>query len=162
MSEPQQPHHHRKGPLVADQPTVAAVDAHVQQVAALLPFPVQFEADMGGTFTLQIDLGRRGGVDDPHDTAGIDPDDPRWWVDIEGGERTYISDLGLDADPQAIADWIATAAQQQRCPAAVDADMRRRGAIVAASHPAHTNQTPTTAAAPASTPTTQQQPGHER
>jgi hypothetical protein len=70
---------------MTEQPTVTAVDAHVQQVAVLLPFPVQLDADMGGTFTLQIDLGRRGGVDDPHDTAGIDPDEPRWWVDVEGG-----------------------------------------------------------------------------
>lgn len=105
--------------MTEPQPTVHPIDARVQQVAALLPFPVQLDADMGGTFVLQIDLGRRGGVDDPHDTAGIDPDDPRWWVDIEGGERTYISELGLDADPQAVADWIATTAHQQQCPAAV-------------------------------------------
>ncbi|WP_374008492.1 hypothetical protein [Leifsonia sp. LS-T14] len=113
---------------------------------------MQLDADMGGTFVLQIDLGRRGGVDDPHDTAGIDPDDPRWWVDIEGGERTFISDLGLDANPQAVADWIATTAHQQQCPAAVDPGMRRRNAIVAASHTTHTNQTPTAAAPAASTP----------
>jgi len=105
--------------MIEPQPPVSTVDAHVERVAALLPFPVQLDADMGGTFALQIDLGRRGGVDDPHDTAGIDPDDPRWWVDIEGGERTYISDLGLDAEPQAVADWITTTAQQQQCPAAV-------------------------------------------
>lgn len=148
--------------MTEPQPTVHAVDAHVQQVAALLPFPVQLDADMGGTFALQIDLGRRGGVDDPHDTAGIDPADPRWWVDIEGGERTYISDLGLDADPQAVADWISTTAQQQQCPAAVDAGMRRRNAIVAASHPTHTNQATDMAAAPSSTPNPEQRPGHER
>lgn len=148
--------------MTEPQPTVHAIDARMQQVAALLPFPVQLDADMGGTFALQIDLGRRGGVDDPHDTAGIDPDDPSWWIDIEGGERTYISHLGLDADALAVADWIATTAQQQQCPATVDADVRRRNAIVAASHPADTNQALSMAAAPSSTPTTEQRPGHER
>ncbi|SDG78902.1 hypothetical protein [Microbacterium pygmaeum] len=111
--------------MTEPQPTVHPIDARVQQIAALLPFPVQLDADMGGTFVLQIDLGLRGGVDDPHDTAGIDPDYPRWWVDIEGGERTYISDLGLDADPPAVADWIATTAQRQQCPAARGADNAR-------------------------------------
>lgn len=43
------------------QTTVPAVDAHVQRVAAVLPFPVELDADMGGTFALQIDLGQRGG-----------------------------------------------------------------------------------------------------
>lgn len=148
--------------MTEPQPTVHDVDAHVQQVAVLLPFPVRLDADMGGTFALQIDLGLRGGVDDPHDTAGIDPAVPRWWVDIEGGERTYISDLGLDADPQAVANWISTTAQQQQCPAAVDAGIRRRTAIVAASHPTHTNQATDMAATPSSTPNPEQRPGHER
>ncbi|MFS0733879.1 hypothetical protein ABC304_03580 [Microbacterium sp. 1P10UB] len=148
--------------MTEPQPTVHDVDAHVQQVAVLLPFPVRLDADMGGTFAMQIDLGRRGGVDDPHDTAGIDPADPRWWVDIEGGERTYISDFGLDADPQAVANWLSTTAQQQQCPAAVDADIRRRNAIVTASHPTHTNQATDMAAAPSSTPNPEQRPGHER
>lgn len=101
-------------------------------------------------------------MDDPHDTAGIDPDDPRWWVDIEGGERTYISDLGLDTDPQAVADWIATTAQQQQCPAAIDPDMRRRNAIIAAAHPTHTNHAPAATAPTASIPAPGQRPGHER
>jgi hypothetical protein len=30
------------------------IDDHVRQVAARLPFPVQLEADMGGTFVLQV------------------------------------------------------------------------------------------------------------
>jgi hypothetical protein len=78
---------------------------------------------MGGTLALQIDLGNRGGIDDPHDTAGIDPDDttgPHWWLDIEGGQRTLVSDLGLDVAPAAIAEWIATTARAEQCPAAVD------------------------------------------
>ena len=89
--------------------TTTAVDELVKQVAALLPFPVQLTADMGGTFALQIDLGNRGGQDDPHDTAGIDPDEPapRWWVDIEGGTKTYVSNLGLATDPATAAAWIA-------------------------------------------------------
>lgn len=53
---------------------IALVDEHTQQVAALLPFPVELDADMGGTWALHIDLGRRGGADDPPDTAGVDPD----------------------------------------------------------------------------------------
>lgn len=136
------------------------INAHVQQVAALLPFPVKLDADMGATFALQIDLGRRGGVDDPHDTAGIDPDNPRWWIDIEGGERTYISDLGLDAELQAVADWISTTAQQEQCPAAVD--LRHRNAIVAASHPAHANQVTGMAAALSSARSAEERSRHER
>ena len=61
--------------MTEEQPSYETVDAHVKQVAALLPFPVELDADMGGAFVLQIDLGQRGGVDDPHDTAGIDHDD---------------------------------------------------------------------------------------
>lgn len=120
--------------MTEPQVTVAAVDAHVQRVAALLPFPVELDADMGGTFALQIDLGQRGGADDPHDTAGIDPDDPRWWVDIDGGERTYVSNFGIDADPAAVASWIARTAREERCPAAGGPEHRVR-AIVSASFP---------------------------
>jgi len=103
------------------QHTPKSVGEHVKQVAALLPFDVELAADMGGTFTLQIDLGTRRGVDDPPDTAGIDPDDlpePRWWVDIEGGRETFISDFGLGADPSAIAAWVAGIARVEECPAA--------------------------------------------
>lgn len=99
--------------------TIAVINAHVQQVATLLPFPIELDADMGGTFALQIDLGQRGGGDDPHDTAGIDPDNPRWWLDIEGGDRAFISDLGLDADPDTVASWIARVAREENCPAAL-------------------------------------------
>lgn len=105
--------------MTEPDPTTAAINAHVTQVAALLPFPVELDADMGGTFALQIDLGQRGGVDDPHDTAGIDPDNPRWWIDIEGGRKTYFLDLGLDDDLATIASWIGHVARQERCPAAV-------------------------------------------
>ena len=95
-----------------------AVDEHVKRVAELLPFPVELTADMGGTFALQIDLGTRGGPDDPPDTAGIDAKDSRWWVDIQGGERSIISELGLNDPPQRVADWITTTARAENCPAA--------------------------------------------
>lgn len=121
--------------MTEPQATVPAVDAHVQRVAALLPFPVELDADMGGTVALQIDLGQRGGMDDPHDTAGIDPDDPRWWIDIEGGARTYVSNFGLDTEPAAVASWIARTAREERCPAAVSGPEYRARAIVSASFP---------------------------
>jgi hypothetical protein len=117
---------------------IDTIDATVKQVAELLPFPVELDADMGGTFTLQIHLGRRGGLDDPPDTAGIDPDDPnaRWWVDIEGGTRTHISDLGLDADPRDVATWIGETARTENSPAAAPiASTGRVAALVSASYP---------------------------
>ena len=63
---------------------------------------------MGGTFALQIELGRRAGVDDPPDRAGIDPEaDAVWWLDVEGGRDTVLSNLGADANPTDVAHWIA-------------------------------------------------------
>ncbi|NYF16499.1 hypothetical protein HDC37_001324 [Microbacterium sp. AK009] len=145
----------------SDTPT-STINAHVEQVAALLPFPVELDADMGGTFALQIDLGQRGGVDDPHDTAGIDPDNPRWWIDIEGGEKTLISDYGLDEDPASVASWIARVAREECCPAAVSGSEQRVRSIVSASFPAVAGELssakPTLTDAPA--PTTRK--GHER
>lgn len=84
-----------------------AIDEHVRAVAALLPFAV--DADMGGTFVLQIDLGARGGDDDPHDRAGIDPtgDDgqvPAWWVEV--GETVETSRFTVASEPASIAAWI--------------------------------------------------------
>lgn len=120
--------------MTEPQATVPAVNAHIQRVASLLPFPVELDADMGGTFALQIDLGQRGGVDDPHDTAGIDPDNPRWWIDIEGGKQTFISNFGLDSDPAAVASWIAHTAREENCPAAALSDSGRRArSVVSAS-----------------------------
>ena len=118
------------------QHTPESVGEHVKQVAALLPFEVKLDADMGGTFTLQIDLGTRGGVDDPPDTAGIDPDDlsePQWWVDIEGGRRTFISNLGLDSRLSSIAAWVADTAQAEGCPAV---EASKVGVVPGASSPA--------------------------
>lgn len=60
-----------------DEPTADTINERVREVAAHLPFPVELDADIGGTFALQIDLGRRGQTDDPRDTAGIDPDTAR-------------------------------------------------------------------------------------
>lgn len=114
--------------------TIVDVDAAVREVAARLPFPVELAADMGGTFALQIDLGQRGKTDDPRDTAGIDPEsNSRWWLDIEGGIKTHVSDLGSEADPAAVAAWITETARAERCPAAVNA--ARTDAIRQASYP---------------------------
>jgi hypothetical protein len=105
---------------------IPAVDAQVKAVAAQLDFPVTLGADMGGTFVLQIDLGTRGGTDDPNDRAGIDPTDettgdgeaPLWWLDIEGGTRTLISDYDITTDPAVVARWISQHARSEGSPAA--------------------------------------------
>lgn len=95
-------------------------DDVVRAVANLLPFHTTLDADMGGTWYLQIDLGNRGGEDDPHDRAGIEPDSdqPVWWIDINGGERTFISEYGIDTNPTIVARWIANQATTAGCPAA--------------------------------------------
>ena len=101
--------------------SIEEVDAIVREVASRLEFDVKLDADMGGTFVLQIDLGCRSEADDPHDRAGIDPEDstlPRWWVDIDGGSRTILSPHGLDSDPADVARWITSTAIQEDCPAA--------------------------------------------
>lgn len=117
-----------------EDPTLDTINEQVRNVAAHLPFPVELDADMGGTFVLQIDLGRRGRTDDPADIAGIDPEaDSRWWLDIEGGMNTYISHLGLEANPAEVATWIAETALAEGCPAAVAAARTR--AICRASYP---------------------------
>lgn len=97
------------------------VDSVVQEVAAGLPFPVELTADMGGPSMLQIDLGRRGGPDDPPDTASIDPtvEPALWMLDVEGGRATIASPYGLDADPADVARWIALTAIRAGSPAAV-------------------------------------------
>jgi hypothetical protein len=139
-----------------------AVDEHVKRVAELLPFPVELTADMGGTFALQIDLGTRGGRDDPPDTAGIDATDSRWWVDIEGGARSIISELDLDAPPQRVADWITTTARAENCPAA-DPAITRAQSLRAASPVALDDKPPAPGQArelPLTPPT--RASGHER
>lgn len=117
-----------------DEPTADTINELVREVAARLPFPVELDADMGGTFAMQIDLGRRGQTDDPRDTAGIDPEvDSRWWLDIEGGMKTHISHFGVDAHPAEVAAWVADTARAEGCPAAVAA--ARTSAIHRASYP---------------------------
>ena len=103
-----------------DTGTTRHTDDIVRAVADLLPFPTTLDADMGGTFYLQIDLGNRGGEDDSHDRAGIEPDSdpPVWWIDIDGGEHTFVSGHGIDADPAIVAQWIAEQAHAAGCPAA--------------------------------------------
>lgn len=142
--------------------TIAAVNAHVTQVAALLPFPVELDADMGGTFALQIDLGQRGGVDDPHDTAGIDPDNPRWWIDIEGGVRTFLSDFRLEADPVAVASWIARVAGEESCPAAALGSQQPVRSIVTASFPGDARETSSAQPTHARVPPRIKREDHER
>lgn len=101
-------------------PDIRELNAHVTDVASHLDFPVELDADMGGTFVLQIDLGTRGEVDDPNDRAGIDPTDAHnsfWWLDIEGGTKTIVSNLGIHDDPAEIAAWISIHARAENCPA---------------------------------------------
>jgi len=94
------------------------VDPLVREVAALLPFRTVLAADMGGPTMLQIELGRRGDDDDPPDTASIDPttEPIRWAFDVEGGRETVVSNFGIAADPQAVADWIASMAERYGSP----------------------------------------------
>lgn len=101
---------------------IETVDESVRAVAAKLPFPVELEADMGGTFVLQIELGRRGGIDDEPDRAGIDPEkDATWWLDVEGGRKTLISELGHDAAPAEVARWVTEEARREGSPATLTA-----------------------------------------
>lgn len=100
--------------------SIAEVDAHVKVVAAALPFPVELDADMGGSFTLFIDLGTRGNQDDPADTAGIDPHDDAatWWINFPEEDRVEISEFTIDAAPLEVAAWIAHEATKAGSPAA--------------------------------------------
>lgn len=113
-----------------------ALDDQVRRVAAHLPFPVSLEedleADMGGTFTLQIELGRRGGPDDPPDRAGIDPGVGEvWWFDVEGGRESILSTFSADADPVDVARWITDEARRAGSPAVAKAlaDMGTNGPL---------------------------------
>jgi hypothetical protein len=96
-----------------------AIDDLVRHVAGLLPFPVELWGDMAGPSMLQIDLGRRGGPDDPPDTASIDPTmtPVLWMFDVEGGRETIASTLGLDAAPAAVAEWVTEMASRYGSPA---------------------------------------------
>lgn len=100
--------------------SIAKVDAHVKLVAAALPFPVELDADMRGSFTLFIDLGTRGDQDDPADTAGIEPheDGATWWINFPEEDRVEISELTIDAAPHEVAAWIADEAVKAGSPAA--------------------------------------------
>ena len=78
------------------------------EVAALLPFPVIVEADMGGTFALQILLTGHG-AQAPAGRAGIDPHEAgaTWWFESAGGEDGSVSELTAGAAPATIAQWIS-------------------------------------------------------
>ena len=99
-------------------------DGAVRAVAELLPFVVSLDADMSYTGALFIDLGRRGVVDDPPDTASLDAEsEPVVWVfDVEGGSETIVSEFGVDADPADVARWIADQAYRAGSPAAITED----------------------------------------
>jgi len=98
---------------------IEVLDEVVRRVAERMPFRVGLEADMGGTFVQQIMLGRRGDTDDPPDRATIDPGAGEvWWLDVEGGRESIESPFTRDADPQIVAEWIATVAREAGSPAA--------------------------------------------
>ena len=102
---------------------VDELDRLVQDVAAAMPFPVETEADMGGTFVLQIELGRRDGENGEPDRAGIDPEPgSTWWMETGGGVEQSFSDLKRDASPAVVAAWISSEAHRFGSPAAVSAD----------------------------------------
>mgnify|MGYP001556664836 CR=1 FL=1 len=96
-----------------------ALDDLTRQVARLLPFRVELEADMGYAGALLIDLGRRGGGDESPDTASIDGEVvPAVWVfDVEGGRETIMSGFGPTTDPVTVARWIAAQARRVGSPA---------------------------------------------
>lgn len=86
------------------------VDALVEAVAPLLPFPTVLDADMGGIWANQIYFGDTidEGTGRPVNRAGIDPDeeDPTWWIDFNLGDHQIISDLGPETSPADVAAWI--------------------------------------------------------
>lgn len=96
------------------------IDALVRRVVDLIPFDVEVFVDMAGPDVLQIDLGRRGGVDDPPDSVALDPhvEPVRWTIDVEGGRATFVSDFGVDARPEDVASWVVQFATEQGSPAA--------------------------------------------
>lgn len=98
---------------------IERIDNHVSAVAALLPFPVDVEADMGGLFALQILLGTRT-PDAAPDRAGINPHALRatWWIETADGEISEDSGIPATADPALIAYWLTQRAEQLGCPAA--------------------------------------------
>jgi hypothetical protein len=127
---------------------VSEIDRHVMAVAERLPFDVQLEADMGGTFILQIDLGSRGDADDPHDRATIDPGEGEvWWMDVDFADRQIKSPYGLDADPADVAAWIAREAVEARSPAAMTPAARASLGMVSAAGAAAAHDAPATAGA---------------
>ena len=99
--------------------SIAKANAHVKLVAAALPFPVELDADMGGSFTLFIDLGTRGNQDDPADIAGVEPHDDgaTWWINFPEGDRVEISEFTIDAAPHEVAMWIVHEAAKAGSPA---------------------------------------------
>lgn len=104
---------------IYDDDTNQALNDLTREVAKLLPFPVELDADMGYTGALFIDLGRRGGEDDPPDTASIDGEASpvAWAFDVEGGRETVVSDFGPTANAVEVAHWIIAEARRVGSPA---------------------------------------------
>ncbi|PQZ53153.1 MULTISPECIES: hypothetical protein [unclassified Microbacterium] len=98
---------------------IERIDNHVTAVAALLPFPVEVEAEMGGMFTLQILLGTRT-PDTAPDRAGINPHVLRatWWIETADGEASEDSGIPATADPALVAYWLTQRAIALGSPAA--------------------------------------------
>lgn len=118
-----EPDHDDLGEDQQREELIERIDMAARAVASHMPFPVELNADMGGTFALQLDLGTPLDEDDPddsHETAGIDPDDPtlRWWYNADGGEHTVRSPYGPDALPEDVARWIVQQAARPDQPSA--------------------------------------------
>lgn len=105
----------------AERQLMERIDTAIEVVAAQLPFPVEVEAEMGGTRALQIIMrDPEADPDDAPDTADIDPDDPdlAWHLSYNGGIGAERAPFTIDSDPEDVAYWITTRARQLNLPAA--------------------------------------------
>lgn len=114
-------------PLVVRQ-----INRLVRSTAQLLPEQFQLHADLGGDGTLQILVADENttGPDDPHASAGMDPeaDPPTWIFSSSDGTRFVGSNLTVDASPEACAAWlVAASAPTPPPPATSRSRWRERG-----------------------------------
>lgn len=103
---------------------IERVDNHVSEVAALLPFAVEVEAEMGGFACFQILLGTRT-PDGAPDRAGINPHVLRatWWIETADGEISEDSGIPATADPALVAYWLHQRARHLGCLAALTSEL---------------------------------------
>jgi len=96
------------------------IDDLVQNVAARLRFAATVEADMGGTFALQIHLTSNHAGDTTAIRAGIDPHDPTatWWIEDTRNDQVEESTLTPTANPAHVARWLTHQAAALGHPAA--------------------------------------------